>query len=79
MTTLTMVSPQEFYEPQAWYRHPPFITGQMASITFTQQCLDDDDELGTREHLHLEFPGAFILLQDSQGGTGLKMQIHLEP
>ena len=34
---------------------------------------------GLEMHLRLEFPGAFILLQDSQGGTGLEMQIHLGP
>ena len=34
---------------------------------------------GLETHLCLEFLGAFILLQDSQGGTGLETQIHLEP
>ena len=60
---------------------PSFYYETNGSITFThwQQRLDDDDELGLETHLCLKFPSAFILIQDSQGGTGLETQIHLEP
>ena len=33
---------------------------------------------GLATHLRLESPGAFILLQDDQGGTGLRMHLHLK-
>ena len=34
---------------------------------------------GLETQLHLESLGAYISLQDDQGGTGLEMQMHLEP
>ena len=33
---------------------------------------------GLEKHLLLESPGAFILLRDDQGGTELKMHLHLK-
>ena len=62
MTTLTTVSPPGFFEPQAWYHHTPFITGWTASIIFTQQHPDDDDELGTQDASAPRVPRCFYFI-----------------
>ena len=77
-----------FFEPQAWhhhqpspsiiYHHPPFITGQMAGSP--SHCRAQmTTNWGLETHLHIESLGAYILLQDDQGGTGLEMYLCLEP